>query len=278
MLALVAGAGLVFFVAWELTDKHPVVDLRLFARRNFTAGVIALSVSYGLFFGNLVLLPLWLQQFMGYSAIDAGMALAPVGLLAMLLTPVVGRNITRFDPRWMATFAFLLFAVVLLMRADFTTQTDFGTIMVPTLLQGAALAFFFIPLTTLVLGGLAQERLPAATGLSNFVRITAGAIGTSITTTLWESRAAMHHHHLVERLSLGDPVAGETLAGMVAAGLSPEQALAQINRLIDQQAFTRAADDIFLASALIFVLLISSVWMVRRTGQTAAAVDVGGAH
>jgi DHA2 family multidrug resistance protein len=278
LLALVAGAGLVFFVAWELTDKHPVVDLRLFARRNFTAGVIALSVSYGLFFGNLVLLPLWLQQFMGYSAIDAGMALAPVGLLAILLTPVVGRNITRFDPRWMATFAFLLFAVVLLMRADFTTQTDFGTILVPTLLQGAALAFFFIPLTTLVLGGLAQERLPAATGLSNFVRITAGAIGTSITTTLWESRAAMHHHHLVERLSLGDPVAGETLAGMVAAGLSPEQALAQINRLIDQQAFTRAADDIFLASALIFVLLISSVWMVRRTGQTAAAVDVGGAH
>jgi DHA2 family multidrug resistance protein len=65
---------------------------------------------------------------------------------------------------------------------------------------------------------------------------------------------------------------------MVAAGLSPEQALAQINRLIDQQAFTRAADDIFLASALIFVLLISSVWMVRRTGQTAAAVDTGGAH
>jgi len=278
LLALVAGAGLAFFIAWELTDKHPVVDLRLFARRNFTAGVIALSVSYGLFFGNLVLLPLWLQQYMGYSATDAGMALAPVGLLAILLTPVVGRNITRVDPRWMASGAFVVFAIVLLMRAGFTTQTDFGTIMIPTLLQGGALAFFFIPLTTLILGGVAPERMPAAAGLSNFVRITAGAIGTSITTTLWESRAGMHHHHLVERLSLGDPVAGETLAGLAAAGLSPEQALAQINRLIDQQAYTRAADDIFLASALIFILLISSVWMVRRTGQAGAAVDAGGAH
>ena len=279
ILAVAAAAGFAFFVAWELTDKHPVVDLRLFARRNFVFGATTLAIAYGLFFGNVVLLPLWLQQYMGYTATDAGMALAPVGILAILLSPVVGKNIGRIDPRWMATVAFLLFALVLGMRANFTTQTDFATIMVPTILQGAALALFFIPLTTLTLTGLAPDRLPAAAGLSNFVRITAGAMGVSISTTLWESRAALHHAHLTERLSLGDTVAGETLAGLRSAGLTAEQALTQINRLIDQQAFTRAADDIFLASGAMFLLLIAAIWFTRRPPKMGStSVDAGGAH
>ncbi|WP_305037016.1 DHA2 family efflux MFS transporter permease subunit [Paucibacter sp. KBW04] len=279
ILALTAAVGFAFFVAWELTDEHPVVDLRLFARRNFVFGAATLSVAYGLFFGNVVLLPLWLQQYMGYTATDAGMALAPVGVLAILLSPVVGKNVARFDPRLMASFAFVMFTVVLGMRANFTTQTDFATIMIPTILQGAALAFFFIPLTTLTLSGITPDRLPAAAGLSNFVRITAGAMGTSIATTLWESRATLHHQHMVEGLSLGNPIAGETLAGLRAAGLSNEQAWAQINRLIDQQAFTRAADDIFLASALIFVLLIGAIWLTQRPPKLAGTtIDAGGAH
>jgi DHA2 family multidrug resistance protein len=206
------------------------------------------------------------------------MALAPVGLLAILLSPVVGKNVSRFDPRLMASFAFVMFAVVLGMRSNFTPQTDFGTIMIPTVLQGAALAFFFIPLTTLTLSGIPPERIAAAAGLSNFVRITAGAMGTSISTTVWENRATLHHHHLVERLGQGDPVAGETLSRLASAGLSPDQALAQINRLIDQQAFTRAADDIFLASAAIFLVLIAGVWFTKRPPRVSAPVDAGGAH
>ena len=280
LLAVVAVVGFALFVAWELTDKHPVVDLRLFAGRNFAFGALTLSLAYGLFFGNVVLLPMWLQQWMGYTATDAGIALAPVGLLAILLSPVVGKNVARFDPRWMATFAFLMFTVVLGMRANFTTQTDLATILIPTVLQGAALAFFFIPLTTLTLSGIGPDRLPAAAGLSNFVRITAGAMGTSISTTLWENRAALHHQHLVEQLGQGSAIAGETIGKLTAAGLSPEQAWGQINRLIDQQAFTRAADDIFLGSAALFVLLIAAVWFTRRPAKIAGAapVDAGGAH
>jgi len=91
-LGLVALVGFAVFVVWELTDEHPVVDLRLFKRRNFTFGALALSVAYAVFFGNVVLLPLWLQQWMGYTATAAGMALAPVGLLAILLTPVIGKK------------------------------------------------------------------------------------------------------------------------------------------------------------------------------------------
>ena len=124
--------GFAFFLAWELTEKHPVVDLRLFKRRNFWSGTLAIAIGYGLFFGNVVLLPLWLQQFMGYTSTQAGMLMAPVGLFAIILSPVVGKNISKFDPRSLTTFAFAVFALVLFMRSHFNTQADFGTIMVPT--------------------------------------------------------------------------------------------------------------------------------------------------
>ena len=280
LLAAVAVVGFAVFVVWELTDKHPVVDLRLFKGRNFSFGVLALSVAYGLFFGNVVLMPLWLQQWMGYTATSAGMALAPVGIFAILLTPLVGKKVGVWDPRRMATFAFIVFALVLWMRSQFTTQTDMAHVLVPTLIQGAAMAFFFIPLTTLVMAGQAPERIPAAAGLSNFVRITAGAMGTSIATTLWDDRAAMHHAHLTEPLVQGQGIFAQTLDNLRAAGLSTEQALAQVNRLIDQQAYTRAADDIFMASSWLFLALIGLVWLTRRPPRLggAPAPDASGAH
>ena len=279
-LAIVALVAFAVFVVWELTDAHPVVDLRLFKGRNFTFGALSLSIAYALFFGNVVLLPLWLQQWMGYTATNAGLALAPVGLLAILLTPLIGKKVAVWDPRRIATVAFLGFAVVLWMRAQFTVQTDLAHILVPTLMQGAAMAMFFIPLTTLTLAGIPPERIPSAAGLSNFTRITAGAMGTSIATTVWDSRAAMHHAHMTESLVQGQGVFGITLDSLRASGLSTEQALVQVNRLIDQQAYTRAADDIFLASAFIFIGLISMIWLTKRPVQLGAAVaaDAGGAH
>lgn len=271
VLGVVAVVGLAVFIAWELTEAHPVVDLRLFADRNFTFGVLATGVGYGLFFGNVVLLPLWLQQWMGYTATQAGMALAPVGLLAILLSPLAGRKVAVWDPRWMATASFVVFFVVMYMRAGFTPQTDLATIMVPTLLQGAGLAFYFIPLTTLSLSGIPQSRLAAAAGLSTFVRIAAGAMGASIATTLWESRAVMHHANLVESLQPGSAALASALAALQGAGLSEAAALAQLTRLIDQQAHTRAADDIFLGSAWLFLAMIALIWLTRRPPPVSSA-------
>ena len=280
LLCVVAIISLLVFIVWELTDEHPVVDLRLFKGRNFAFGALALSVAYGLFFGNVVLMPLWLQQWMGYTSTSAGMALAPVGLFAILLTPLVGKKLAVWDPRKMATGAFVVFAAVLWMRSQFTTETDFMHILIPTLIQGAAMAFFFIPLTTLTLAGLAPERIPAAAGLSNFVRITAGAMGTSIATTLWESRTALHHVHMTELMNQSNSAFTSALQGMKSTGMTTEQAMIQINRMIDQQAFTRAADDIFLGSSFVFLLLISLIWLTKRplSHKTSDASDAGGAH
>jgi DHA2 family multidrug resistance protein len=278
-LAIVAAVALAAFLIWELTEEHPVVDLTLFKRRNFWAGVLALSIGYGLFFGNVVLLPLWLQQYMGYTSTQAGMVLAPVGLMALILSPIVGKNIAKFDPRHFATFAFMVFGLVLWMRSHFNTQADFGTIMVPTLIQGVAMAFFFIPLMTITLSGISPDRMPAASGLSNFVRITAGSFGTSIATTLWQDRAAMHHAQLSEYVNLGSSATTSTLAGLAAGGLTPQQSLAMVNRLANQQAYMLAADDIFYASSLIFLALIPLVYLTRYKKTGSAQADAAaGAH
>jgi DHA2 family multidrug resistance protein len=276
-LALTAVVSFMFFLAWELTDKHPIVDLRLFAQRNFVTGTMALSIAYGLFFGNVVLLPLWLQQYMGYTATWAGLATAPVGLLAIVLSPWVGKNVSRIDPRKLATVAFLGFGMVLWMRSNFNTQADFNTILIPTVLQGAAMAFFFIPLQAIVFSGLPAERMPSASGLSNFVRITAGAVGTSLFTTLWESRAALHHAQLAEAINDGSGAAVGTMAQLMASGMSREQALGSIDRMINQQAYTMAVTDVFYLSALLFFALVALVWVAKPTLGVGAG-EAGGAH
>jgi len=277
-LAVTAAVGFAFFLAWELTDDHPVVELRLFARRNFWAGTLTTAVAYGVFFGNVVLVPLWLQQYMGYTATDAAWVVAPVGVLALVLAPVVGKTIGKVDPRRYATFAFLVFGLVLWMRSRFNTQADIETLLIPTVIQGIATACFFIPLTTITLSGLPPERTPAASGLTNFVRIMAGAMGTSIATTLWESRASLHHAQLAEAVSAGSATAQAALSGLTAAGLTPEQALAQVNRLVDQQAFMLAANDIFWGSALLFLLMIPLVWLTHPQPASGGADAAAGAH
>jgi DHA2 family multidrug resistance protein len=277
VLALLAGLGFLYFLVWELGAAQPLVDLRLFARRNFLMGTVSLSLAYGLVFGNVVLLPLWLQQYMGYTATWAGLAMAPVGLLAIVLSPWVGKNVNRVDPRWLTTAAFLGFAAIFWMRSGFDTQADFGAILLPTLLQGAAMAFFFIPLQSIAFAGLPPERMPAAAGLSNFVRITAGAVGTSVFTTLWESRATLHHANLAQGISPSNPASVQALAGLERAGHSHEQALALVNRMIDQQAFTMAATDLFYLSSMLFLALIAMVWLSAPSPVAGSAVD-GGAH
>jgi DHA2 family multidrug resistance protein len=131
------------------------------------------------------------------------------------------------------------------------------------------------------MSALPPEKIPAASGLTNFVRITAGAMGTSISTTLWESRAALHHTQLAEAVNPGNPAAQAALSGLASAGLTPEQALAQINRLVDQQAFMLAAADIFYLSAGLFLLLIPLVWLTHpnRSSAPGGSLDAAaGAH
>ncbi|WP_104654992.1 DHA2 family efflux MFS transporter permease subunit [Ralstonia insidiosa] len=278
VLTVVAIVGFAFFLIWELTEDHPVVDLTLFKGRNFSAGVVAISVAYGLFFGNLVILPLWLQTIVGYTATDAGLIMAPVGIFAIILSPVIGKNLPKMDARWVATTAFLTFALVFWMRSHFTTQIDTWTLLIPTLIQGAAMAMFFIPLTSIILSGLSPERIPAASGLSNFVRIMFGGIGASISTTIWDNRSALHHAQLVEHANAYNPAYTSSINQYTQLGMPNLQANGVIERTITQQAAMLGANDIFWISAVLFIGLIGFIWLTKPAKSAGGAEAAAGAH
>lgn len=267
----------VYFIIWEKHDAHPVVDLSLFKRRNFTAAVFLASLGYGVFFGNVVILPLWLQTQIGYTATDAGLVMAPVGLLALLITPIVGRNIQRVDARLFATFGFLMFGLVLWMRSHFTSNVDTATLMLPALLQGIAMAMFFTPLNLLAMTGLPPERFPAASGLSNFSRILFGGFGSSIATTAWDNRQSLHHAQLTEHMSIYDTPFNQSVSSLQQLGLTQEQAHGAIEHTLDVQAGTLGVDDIFWLSSVIFIMLIAFIWMTKPIhGAHAPGIDSGG--
>ncbi len=278
-LAVTAVIVFCLFIAWELVENpYPVVDLRLFKRRNFWTGTLALALGYGVFFGNVVVLPLWLQQYMGYTATEAGMLTAPVGILALLLSPLVGRWVGKVDQRWLASVAFVIFAISLYLRTRYNTQANFGFLVVPIIIQGAGMAFFFVPLVSLVLSGLPPDRVPAASGLSNFARIVSGSFGTSIATTLWDHRAILHHAQLTEYVSSGSAAARDYMQTLESGGLSVPQASAAINRTIDVESHLLAANDLFWVSSILFLLMIAVIWLARPIKGNLAAGTVGGAH
>ncbi len=277
-LTIVAVISFVFFLIWELTEEKPIVDLRLFARRNFLGGTVAISVAYAIFFANLVLLPQWIQGFLGYRAVDAGLVTAPLGIFAVVLAPVMGKVMPRSDTRVLATLAFVGFAGVFLMRSHYTTGIDPYTLVLPTLLQGIPTALFFTPLTAIILSGLPAEKIPAAAGLSNFVRILAGAIGTSLLSNAWSNRTILHHAQLVEQTSVENPAFVGSIARLqTMLGAGTPKATAFFEASLNAQATMLGLNDIFWISAVIFVAIVPLIWVTRPgKGAGAGAAGAGG--
>ena len=274
VLAAVALVGVIAWVVWELGERNPIVDLSLFKSRSFTLGTLALCLGYAVFFGNIVLLPLWLQTQLGYTATWAGLVAAPSGFTAVLISPLVGRYIGRVDARWLASASFAIFALSYFMRAGYTPDASFVVLVMPLLVQGVAMGMFFVAMLTILLDGLPPEKIPSASGLSNFLRITGGSFATSLTTTLWERREALHQSRMVESLTSFDPTFVHAMAHLQQQGLSDQAAAASILRQVLSQAFLLSSVDIFYVSGWLALLLLPLCWLVRRpraSGATAAA-------
>lgn len=278
-LACVAVVGFALFLAWELLDNpHPIVDLHLLRDRDFWTGTLTLSVGYAVFFGAIVVLPLWLQEYMGYTQIWAGMMMMPFGLLALVLAPVIGRTLHVVDARLMACLGFLIFALVSFMRAAFDMSADWQTIALPMFIQGAANVMFFLPLTALALRGMTPEKMPGATGLQNFLRYMGGAVGASLAITLWDDRAKLHRAHLAEHVTRGDPATESTLRTLEAQGYAPEQALAWLDRALEVEARMLSTVDLFWISGVLFLLLAVMVWIANPRHAAAKMQLPSGSH
>lgn len=274
-LALLALVGFIAWLIWELNEAHPIVDLTLFRSRNFALGCVGMTAVYAMFYGTLVLMPLWLQTQMGYTATWAGLITAPGGIVAILITPLASRWVSRGDARWVATLAYIAFAASSLMRARFSPQADLWVLTLPQIVQGIALGTFFIAMVTLLLDGLPVHKVPAATGMSNFLRITGASFGTSLTTTYWDRREALHQTRLAEASSAFDPGLQHSLAQLYAAGLDDGASLAVVTRELVAQAYLMSAVDLFWISGWMILGMLVLVWLLPRPNPVKGTVAAG---
>ena len=270
-LAAIAGVGFVAFLIWELTDEHPIVDLKVFRYRGFTGAVVTLAIAFGAFFASIVLGPLWLQTNMGYTASWAGYTTALSGVMAVLLSPIVPRLMNRIDPRALVSFGVLGFGGVALWRAHFASNIDYGTIALTYFVQGVATPFFFVPTTTIALSSVRPQETASAAGLSNFLRTTSAAFSAAIVTTMWDNAASRNHENIAG--ALNDPAG--TMTQLMRAGMSKAQALAQIDNLTQNQAVMLGTDQMFFAVAIAFVVAASVVWLAPKP-QLSASPMTGG--
>lgn len=270
-LAVIAAAGLSFFVAWEMFEKDPAVNLKVFRYRGFTVSVIALVFAYGTFFASLVVIPQWLQGSLGYTATWAGYATAFNGVAAVMMAPVVAKLSEKVDPRLLVSFGVLWLGATSLIRVFWwTSGADFWTVALPQLIQGAGMPFFFIPLTTLALGAVREDEVASAAGVMNFLRTMSGAVGTAIAMTIWYDGAQGARAELSGVLN--DP--GGTMQSLQAHGYTVEQSRQVVSQLVDGQAMALATGSIFVTAAIVFAVAASIVWLAPRPKHAVAAGHV----
>ncbi|MBV8874857.1 MAG: DHA2 family efflux MFS transporter permease subunit [Metakosakonia sp.] len=276
VMSVISAIALVSFVIWELGERHPIVNLRLFADRNFAIGTTTLMLGYAAFFAINIILPQWLQTQMGYTAIWAGLAAAPMGFLPLLLTPIVGRYANRVDLRILASLSFLTMGVSCLLRAQFNTSVDFRTIAEVQMFMGIGVALFFMPITTIVLSNLHGNEVAEGSGLATFFRVLGGSFASSLTTWLWSRREVFHHANLTESVSVYHPPAMDYLNKM---GGVTQQHLAAVDKTIEQQAYMMSTIDYFWLLGWGFMVLVVIIWFAKppfiRAGAPGAAPAAG---
>jgi DHA2 family multidrug resistance protein len=269
-LTIMAVVGFIAFIIWELTEEHPIVDLRVFRHIGFSTGVLSLALCFGAYFSGIVVIPQWLQSSMGYTATMAGVLTAFTAMAALMSAPIAARMMGRVDPRLMISGAVLWLGLMTFWRAHWTSSIDFWSMAAPQFIQGFAMPFFMIPLTTLTLGSVRPDETASAAGLQNFLRTMALAIATSLVLTGWGDAQRVSRNELADALQPAD-----TQSALANIGMSADQARQVISNMVDQEALAVAVDHVFLISALILFLAAVVVWLAPRP---IGDVDMSAAH
>jgi DHA2 family multidrug resistance protein len=253
ILSVVSVLALVVFVLKTLRDEHPLVDLSVFKFRSFSIGsFLGIIMGFGLF-GTSLVLPLFFQNMLGFTAFDTGMALMPGALSTAVSMLIVGRILNRIDGRWSIVFGTLLFAWSTWLLGGLTVQAGYWDVFWPRVVQGFALGFLFVPLTTISLRDVPVPKLAGATGVFTLLRQLGGSLGIAILTTLLTHQTA---------------IAWNVLASGVTQ--SHGYSVGQLTTMVAQQASMIAYNYIFRVTAIVFVLTTPLVFLIRRHSKAAA--------
>ncbi|MFZ0969704.1 MAG: DHA2 family efflux MFS transporter permease subunit, partial [Candidatus Acidiferrales bacterium] len=243
-LTIICVVCLVAVVFWELHHKNPIIDLRLFKDRSFAVGNTLMFVLGISLYGTTVLLPLYMQTLMGYSAEQAGFALTPGALVIMVCMPIVGFLLTKVDARKLLVFGMLMLSYSLFHMTNFDLQVDYRTLVMARVIQSLGLAFLFVPINTTAYAYLPREKNNAASGLINLSRNVGGSVGISFVATMLDRRAQVHQVTLAAHAAAANPQFQAAVHGATrtfeAHGSSParatQQAYAMLSYGLQQQA------------------------------------------
>ncbi|MYL98985.1 DHA2 family efflux MFS transporter permease subunit [Novosphingobium sp. FGD1] len=273
IIALACTAAIFFcgFVIWELTEEHPIVDLKVFRHRGFTAATLSLMIAFGTYFSAVVVIPQWLQTSMGYTATQAGYAMAFAGVLAVIASPFVPKLMQKYDPRLLVFIGIAWLGVCAWVRTYWSTDATFWTIAFPQLIQGAGVSLFMVPLTTISLSAVLPEETASAAGIANFGRTLAGAVATAIITTIWSDLATTNRAEMVGTLN-GQGQVARTLQD---TGFSMDQARGLIDQLVAQQGLALATVHIFQISAVALFIAACTIWLAPRPPRNAKPASGG---
>src|SRR5450432_2698777 len=267
-LAVVSICSLIFVIIWEWNHKDPVIDLHLFSNRTFaSANVMMFMLGFALL-GSTLLLPLFMQTMLGYTAERAGMALSPGGFAIMLMMPVVGFLLSRWDARKLMVFGLLVLGFSLFHMTRFNLDVDFSTVMWARTIQAIGMAFLFVPINTMAYAYLPKNKNNAASGLMNLARNIGGSVGISVVTTLLDRRAQVHQVFLSSHLSASNPAFRSALAGASASmggGVNTTQkAYAMVQNMVVRQATMLAYIDNFWLLGIAILCMVPLAFFMKR--------------
>jgi MFS transporter, DHA2 family, multidrug resistance protein len=272
--SIIAAVFLGLLLIWEWYEKDPVVDLRLFRDPNYSLGNLVMFVAFLNLFGTIVLLPIYLQGLMGYTAFLAGLVLAPGGIATMLAMPAAGTIVDRGNPKWSLAVGIVVCALASYMMSRFNLESDFWGLVLPRTILGVGIGFLFVPLMTMSMSHIPNERMSSATAIFNFLRNIGGSVGVAYVTTALTRRAQFHQNRLVDHLSPLDrgyrmavDRASDLLQARGAGGLSPD---VLIHGELLRQSSMLAFNDAFFTFVLLFVLLFPVAFVMKRGGQRPA--------
>ena len=265
ILSVVAAVCLTVLIWWELRHENPIIDLRTFRFRNFAAGNVVMFFGFFAFFGSIVLLPMYLQNLMGYTSYLAGLVLGPSGAIMLLLLPMIGKLTEKIDARFLLCFGLTVSGLSLVYMSRFTLDIGIGTAMMGRNIQAIGIAFFFVPLSFLTMAFIPCQSMNNASALFSLLRNLGGSFGTAFVTTILARRAQFHQHRLVEHLTPYDPNLVQAQSALEKfTGLDAREALGVIYRYVQQQAGYMAYVDVFFMQALFFFGLAVFMWIIRR--------------
>jgi DHA2 family multidrug resistance protein len=270
--ALLAVTALVGVVVWELRQKEPVVDFRMLQNRNFMLSTATMFLLGFVLYGSTMLLPVFLQTLLGYSAMRSGLVLSPGGLVIAVSMPLVGFLLSKIQPRWLVIFGLCVSAFGLFRMARFDLDIDYHTAMMARVLQSAGLAFLFVPINTMAFATIDKQKMGSATGLINLARNIGGSSGIAIVTTILARRTQFHQSRLVSHLTPFDPAYAQALAGtahtLVTHGVGAAQAAAQAQGMLYgmllRDSTMLAFVDSFWLLGVIFLAVIPLMFFIKK--------------